>query len=273
MYFHAMNLKQLLLAIIILGYGSNVNAQTDSISSDSLSLVSDKNLDTLVTKKNMVKINLLALTLKTVTLQYERVINKFLSVAISGRYMPSMSMPYKNFIYTRLGSDDPEVKETIDNMLISNFAITPEVRFYLGKKGYGKGFYLAPSYRYAYFTLDNLVYTYVDDEDLEGNINLSGNMTANYGGVTIGVQWPLGKHLSLDWWIFSPFIGYEKTKLSGLTSEALSEDTQDILRQDLEDIEIPYTTATVDVHEYGVSVQLRGYMVGISTGLAFGVRF
>ncbi len=268
-----MKLKQLLLAIIILSYGFNLFAQKDTISSDSSGLVSDKNLDTLVSTKNIVKINLLAITLKTVTLQYERVINKFLSVALAGRYMPNASMPYKNWLYNSLDVDDPETKKMIDNMRIGNFAITPEVRFYLGKKGYGRGFYLAPSYRYAKFTLDNIEYSFTDDQGQDNSVKMSGIMTANYGGFTIGTQWALGKHLSLDWWIFAPFFGYESTDISGISSETLSEETQNILRQDLEDIEIPYTTTTVSVNENGASVHLRGLTTGVSVGLAFGVRF
>ncbi len=257
--------------VILLSY--KLNAQTDSIPSDTATLVLNKTMKAGSSGKNIIKINLLALTIRTLTLQYERVINKYLSVAVAGRHMPKATIPYKNMIYNRLGEDDPDFKETLDNMLISNYAFTPEVRFYLGKKGYGRGFYLAPSYRYAYFALNNLAYSYDDGNDQEGTINMSGNMTANYGGFTVGAQWALGKHLSLDWWIFAPFIGVENTNLSGITSDALSEEIQNSIKEELEDIELPYTTTTVSVHEYGAAIQLHGLMTGISTGLAFGVRF
>lgn len=257
--------------VVLLSY--KLNAQTDSTPSDTTSLVLNKTTKVESIGKNIIKINLLALTLRTITLQYERVINKYLSVAIAGRYMPKASTPYKNLIYNIVGEDDPEFKETLDNMLISNYALTPEVRFYLGKKGYGRGFYLAPSYRYAYFTLNNLAYSYYDGDNQEGTINMSGNMTANYGGFTVGAQWAFGKHLSLDWWIFAPFFGVENTNLSGITSEALSEEIQNSIKEELEDIELPYTTTSVSVHEYGAAIQLHGLTTGISTGLAFGVRF
>lgn len=255
------------------GFAFKTAAQTDSIPSDNNSVSSSKQEKTVEDKRNIIKLNLFALPLMTITLQYERVINKFLSVGVTGRYMPSMSVPYKNFIYNRYGGDDPDFKETLDNMRISNFAVTPEVRFYLGKKGYGRGFYLAPAFRHARFTIDNLEYTYTDDQDVESSINMSGNMIANYGGFTVGAQWALGKHLSLDWWIFAPFIGSERTNLSGNTTEPLSQEDQDNLKQNFEDIGIPYTTVTADVYDYGANVQLRGMMVGLSTGLALGIRF
>jgi hypothetical protein len=248
-----------------------LNAQTDSIPSDSTALLQYDTLNP--GSYNMIKINLFALPLQTFTLQYERVINKFLSASLTVRYMPHATVPFKNLIYNMSGGNDPDFKEILDNMLISNYAITPELRFYLGKKGYGRGFYLAPAYRYAHFTIDKLEYSYINSEDQESFINLSGKMTANYGGFIIGAQWLLGKHLILDWWIFAPFLGAEKTDLSGRTTEPISEEDQDILRQDLEDIDIPYTTTTVSVHEYGASLQLHGLLAGVSSGLAIGVRF
>jgi hypothetical protein len=262
-----------LAASFVLLSVSNLNAKTDTTPSDSTTFVQDTTGKPESHKMNLIKINLFALPLRTLTLQYERVINKFLSVTIAARYMPRATIPYKNWIYNKIGEDDPEFKESLDNMLISNYAITPEVRFYLGKKGYGRGFYLAPSYRYAHFTLANFEYTYTDDQDQENSMNMSGKMTANYGGFMMGAQWALGKHLSLDWWIFAPFLGVENTNLTGTTTLPLSEEDQNNIREDLGDIEIPYTTTTVSVHEYGVSIQMHGLMTGISTGLAFGVRF
>lgn len=268
-----MYFKYFFFVILFIFFSLTTVAQTDSSLYKTDTASSIQKTKSVESKMNIVKINLFALPLKTITLQYERVINKFLSVAISGRYMPSMTLPYKDFIYRQYGGDDPEMKEVLDNMQISNFAVSPEVRFYLGKKGFGRGFYLAPAYRHARFSIDNLEYTYTDDQDVENSILMSGNMIANYGGFTVGAQWALGKHLSLDWWIFAPFIGTERTNLSGNTSEALSQEDQNILKQSLEDIDLPYTTATADVQEYGASVQLKGVMVGLSTGLAFGVRF
>jgi len=268
-----MYFRYFILVILFIYYGSPAIAQTDSIPSEADATTVTKKTKPVESKLNIVKINLFALPLKTITLQYERVINKFLSVGITGRYMPSMSMPYKNFIYNQYGGDDPEVKEVLDNMRISNFAVSPEVRFYLGKKGYGRGFYLAPAYRHARFSIDNLEYTFTGDQDIENSITMSGNMIANYGGFTVGAQWALGKHLILDWWIFAPFIGTERTNFSGNTNDALSQEDQYSLKQSLENIDLPYTTVTADVHEYGASVQLHGMMVGLSTGLAFGVRF
>jgi len=264
----------LLVAMLLFGiFNPALKAQSDTlvygydVNDSTLSSVTDD------LRMNFVKINLLALPLRTITLQYERVIKKYLSVALAARYMPNASVPYKNWIYRRFGDDDPDFKEILDNMRISNYAITPEVRFYVGKKGFGKGFYIAPSYRFAHFTLSNIEYSFEDDTDEEIFVNMSGSMTANYGGFLLGAQWLLGKHLSLDWWIFAPFIGGEKTSLSGNSSVTMSEENQQILKENLEDLDIPYTNTEVEVYANGASLKLNGLVAGISAGLAFGVRF
>ena len=142
---------------------------------------------------NFVKINLTSIALKNYAFQYERVITKPISVALSYRFMPTSKMPFAGTLSNSIGDDDPEAKQTIENLRMSNYAITPEVRFYLGK-GYGKGFYIALFYRYASFTFEHVPFHYNDNESLD----LSGKLTSNTGGIMFGAQWPLGKHFCLD---------------------------------------------------------------------------
>jgi len=260
-------------SFLVVFFGSNLKAQTDVPVYGSSENDSTQSPGIESQKMNMIKINLLALPLKTFTLQYERVIKKYLSVALAVRYMPNGTVPYKNWIYKRFGDDDPDFENILNNMRISNYAFTPEVRFYVGKNGFGQGFYIAPSYRFAHFTLSNVDYSFEDDNDEEIFVNMSGSMTANYGGFLLGAQWLLGKHLSLDWWIFAPFIGGEKTSLSGNSSVTMSEENQQILKENLEDLDIPYTNTEVEVYANGASLKLNGLVAGISAGLAFGVRF
>ncbi len=54
---------------------------------------------------------------------------------------------------------DPETEDIIRNLLISSYTVTPEVRFYLGKKGYSKGFYLSLFYRYGHYEVSNVTHT------------------------------------------------------------------------------------------------------------------
>jgi len=224
-------------------------------------------------KPNIIKINLLALPLRTLTIQYERVINKTISVALAGRVMPQGGLPFKNWFFSRLGDSDPEVQETIDDMQLSNFAITPEIRIYISKDGFGNGFYLAPSYRFAQYNISNLNNTFFNSEDQENSLSISGRINAHYGGLTMGTQWSFGKYFSLDWWIFAPFIGVERTNINGKAALPLTEEDKLDLIEDIESIDILYTTITYDVHTYGADIQVRGLMAGISAGIALGFRF
>lgn len=94
--------------------------------------------------KNIFKVNLTALVLNNYMGQYERVLGKRVSVAISYRTMPESSVPFKSFILNQIDDPEGDAEEILNNLKLSNYAITPEIRFYMGKKGYGRGFYIAP---------------------------------------------------------------------------------------------------------------------------------
>jgi hypothetical protein len=155
---------------------------------------------------------------------------------------------------------------------MNNFAITPEVRFYLSKKGYGHGFYLAPFYRFAKYKTSTLSFDY-EGASTSGTINLSGDLTTHTGGLLIGSQWTLGKHVCLDWWIFGPHYGSGSGEFTGTSSQPLTTDEQNDLRQKLEDLDIPLTDKTINVNANGASMKLDGPWAWIRTGLSLGVRF
>lgn len=223
--------------------------------------------------RNFVKLNLTGLPLKNYSLQYERVLNRKFSFAISFRMMPETSIPFKNKILKIVGDDDPDTKEVIENFRMSNFAITPELRLYLSKKGYGRGFYIAPFYRYASFKTNQMVFTYEDNTGAESKINLSGKLTSNTGGLMFGAQWLLGRRVCLDWWILGPHFGSGTGDFVGTTTQPMDQSEQDDLRQELEDLDIPFTDKTVSVNANGASMKLSGPWGGIRAGISLGIRF
>src|SRR5512133_2425114 len=91
---------------------------------------------------NFVKVNLTSIALKNYAFQYERVLTKRISVGLSYRTMPSTTLPFKDLIINSMKDADQQTIDAIGSLQVSNTAITPEVRFYLGKKGYGRGFYI-----------------------------------------------------------------------------------------------------------------------------------
>jgi len=222
--------------------------------------------------KNMLKVNLTALVLKNYSVTYERVLTKKISFAFSYRTMPLTSVPFKSSIIKAIDDDDIETKNAIDKVRVGNFAITPEVRFYLSRKGYGKGFYIAPFYRYAKFKVEQLNYDY-DDNSVNKTVSISGDVTANTGGIMFGAQWFLGKHIALDWWILGPHYGSGNGNFVGKASHPLTQADQDDLRDDLEDIDLPLTDKIITVNASGATVKLDGPWAGIRAGISIGIRF
>src|SRR5690606_6992454 len=90
---------------------------------------------------NLVKINVTSIPLSNFSFQYERVLTNKISGAVGLRIMPKSNLPFRSSIEDLI--DDEEAWRYLSDLKISNFAITPEVRFYLGKEAF-RGFYIAP---------------------------------------------------------------------------------------------------------------------------------
>jgi hypothetical protein len=182
--------------------------------------------------------------------------------------MPVSTLPFAGAVSKAIGDDDPDTKKTIENLRMGNYAITPEARLYLGK-GYGKGLYIAFFYRHARFTVDHLPVDYDDTHSLD----ISGKLTANTGGIMLGAQWPLGKHFCIDWWIAGPHYGAGTGNFVGVASQPLTPSQQQVLRENLEDLDIPLTDKTINVNASGATMKLDGPWGGIRSGILLGIKF
>ena len=221
---------------------------------------------------NMVKVNVTSIPIRNYLFQYERVLGKSVSLAISYGTIPEGNIPLKTQIL-KFTDNDEETERIFNNFRLTSYSVTPEIRFYTGKKGYGRGFYLAPFYRNSGYEGSNFI---VDFEDEFGNnqtINLSGDIKGNTFGILLGAQWALSKHLVLDWWIVGPHYGNGKGSFNGLSSRPLSASEQQDLRQSLEDIDIPMVDKTVSVTANGATMNLDGFWGGVRAGISFGFKF
>lgn len=225
------------------------------------------------TKMNNVKLNLMPLAIKNFSFQYERVITKRFSAAIGVRFMPNSGLPIKNTFIDLVGAADPNAAATIDNLKVSNFAITPEVRLYVGKKGYGRGFYIAPYYRYAVFKSAELPFTYENSAAQSNTIKLNGKINTNTGGLIFGAQWFLGKYISLDWWILGGHFGANKGVFTGKASIPLTPEEQADLKASIDAFELPFGNKTAIVNAQGATINFNGPWAGVRAGLSIGFRF
>lgn len=221
---------------------------------------------------NIVKANLTGLLLKNYGFQYERIINRKFSVALGFRTMPNGLLPMQSTITDAIG-DNPDAQDQVKNFKLGNTAITPEVRFYLSRKGYGRGFYLAPFYRNVTFKGSGLKFTYQNSLLTNNSMSMSGKLTGNTVGLLIGSQFSLGKYIALDLWIIGPHYGSAKGDFSGTSSQPLTQTEQDNLRQELEDFDIPLTDKTITVTSGGANVKLSGPFAGVRSGITIGFKF
>jgi hypothetical protein len=216
--------------------------------------------------KNIVKINLIGFSING---QYERILSKRISVSLSYRLLPSGKFLFRGLIPTT----DPQARESLNNLIVSNSAITPEVRFYLGKKGYGQGFYLAPFFRSAKYGGEGIGIDFTLDNGQSATFNMEGNIKTNTYGLLLGAQLKLGKNFWLDWQILGPNYGSATGTITGKSNIALSRNERTSLQNALNDITIPFVTKNISVSPNEAILSLKGPWAGLRTGLSLGFGF
>lgn len=260
-----MKIKTIFIAAALILFNVAVFAQDEKTEKKEKSAKSEQPM-------NIFKVNLTALALKNYSFQYERILNRKFSAAIGFRTMPDGAIPLKSTIEKLVG-DDAEAKDQINNFKMGNTAFTAELRFYASKKGYGRGFYLAPFYRNATYKGSGLKFEYENNVNVKSNVALGGEIKSNTFGLLIGVQNKLGKHIVLDLWILGPHYGNGKGDFTGTTSTPMTPDEQADLKQELDDFEMPFGTKKVTVTANGANVKLDGAFGGLRAGIAIGIRF
>jgi hypothetical protein len=221
---------------------------------------------------NFIKTNLSSIILKNYSIQYERILSKRISVAVTFRTMPKTSLPFKKKIADAVG-DDEDAKDIINKTQLSNFAFTPEIRLYLNKTGFGRGFYFAPFYRYAKFSTNQIPVNYETNSGSKQSINLGGKLTANTFGAMFGTQRYLSKHVCLDLWMLGAHYGSGNGDFNGIPNVPLSTTEQAEIRDALENIDIPLTNKTVIVTANNVAMKLDGPWAGLRAGISLGFKF
>lgn len=215
--------------------------------------------------KNVLKLNLFSLALKSGSLQYERIISKRTSLSIGARYMPTSKVPYiKNALEEVI----------VNDAKLSNYSVTPEIRFYVGKKGYGQGFYIGPYYRYASFEVKDVTY----DFESEGSIKTAhgyASVSSHSGGILLGAQWFLGKKKKfvIDWTILGAHYGVAKGSGGGVYNGIMTPEEQQDLKKKIEEEDIPFIRKTATVTANGVDVKVDGPWAGLRSAFSIGIRF
>jgi hypothetical protein len=221
--------------------------------------------------KNRVKLNLFALPIRSFSVQYERGLNENISVSMGIRLQPKGPIPFRNAIKNSYDADSIDV-DFLDNARISSWAITPEFRYYFGKKPLN-GFYVAPYIRLEGNKLD-WTYKYTEDNGNVRNIGIHGKTSGIAGGLMLGAQWRLAKRMLVDWWIIGVAYGSYKVTLNGAS------DLSDMSAADKKEIEDTIESSgfgnngfNATVTNSGVTADVKVGLPGIRTGLCIGYTF
>jgi hypothetical protein len=209
---------------------------------------------------------------KNFQLNYERVFTKTFSLSVSYGMIPEGKLPFSSLL-----PNDSEVN--LEEVELGGSNATLETRFYLGKKGYGHGFYLAPYYRYSTFKVSNFTETI----DMETNgvvydtvdVTFKGNSTAHSAGLLIGAQWFLGKkdNFVLDAWFLGAHYGTSTGDLDGITDRPLTSVEQQQVQDKLDNLDIPVVKYKATVNANGANLKVDGPWAGLRAGISLGYRF
>lgn len=250
-------MKKVLIAVLFAGFYSGVAvAQKDTAKAVTID------------HDNIVKINLSALVFKNISVQYERKVAKRLSVALNVHGIPFGKIPFEKQIEKSIN----DTTVPISKFRFGSFGFTPELRFYVGKKGALRGFYLGPFINYNKYKTD-LPITY--DNDTKTGI-FSGKVSAITFGLQLGAQWKLGKRVTLDWWIVGPNFGTCTGDLA--FAATLSPSDQADLNSNLEDVSkddaFKNIIKSYSVSSNGASIKMKGPWLGLrGLGFNLGYRF
>ncbi|MFV0470716.1 MAG: DUF3575 domain-containing protein [Paludibacteraceae bacterium] len=225
--------------------------------------------------KNIIKVNLTSLPLRNYTFYGERIINQHMSVSLGVGFIPQGRLPLvDNFTSVT----EQGVEGDILNMEVSSFAVIPEVRFYTGSSGYGRGFYVAPYLKYEKFGLDKVSVTFTDNDGDDRQIDLNGKLDTYSVGAMIGYQWLIGsrKNFVIDLSILGLHGGKSSGNMHGYYAigEMTASEQQDV-KENIDDTldDIPLIKYTTTVDEKNADVSISGPWAFFRIGLSVGYRF
>ncbi|MBK9283520.1 MAG: DUF3575 domain-containing protein [Sphingobacteriaceae bacterium] len=225
------------------------------------------------TSRNVVKLNLTSTILTNPTIQYEFAFHNNMSAAVAFSYFTPKKIP--NFYYRQKSNE-----QGWKNARFDGWSVTGEYRFYPGQKTERQapnGFYFAPYYRYASYTLK------ADYVQTNGGVTRDFGMKGTYSGYTIGgmigAQFLPSKNFSIDIWILGMGFGKSKLKLEGWAKDGqpILQDalTNDILEH-LDDLgkfgkgnvelDVSTSAATLEITKLPMSSYR---IIGICLGFAF----
>ena len=220
---------------------------------------------------NIGKVNILGLGVRTLSVQYERALPGKFSFAGSMNIRPGGPVPMRGLFRGYSGAYDSVYNTVLDNSRLSHFSLTPEVRYYFGKRPMS-GFYTALYGRFASSTY-SASYTHVKDGK-EYPVTASARGTSVGAGLLFGAQFPLSDRVVLDWWIAGASINRTSFVVKGRADlTEVGQEDRAAAEEALEDDDVFNGAFDVSIHDNGGIARGALTTPGLRTGLCIGLRF
>ena len=212
-------------------------------------------------KRKVLKVNLSAAALGAATLQYETVLGKRFSLALGAGYRPKKGIPYFQYVDKYITYGDEKVEYiSFDNVrkeaaTIGILHVTPEVRFYFGKKQAPIGTYLSVFAKYNSYRGDLPVFIDTDYRGVSVRLELpvDTHLKTTTAGLMLGHQFRLGNRFTFDCYIIGAHFG--RVSVHGESNqnlEGFDDDFRNRLRERI------LTTFKINEEYLGLVVDTQG---------------
>lgn len=166
-------------------------------------------------KRKVLKINLSAAAMGAATVQYEAFFSKHFSFALGAGYRPKSLFPYVKDLEKYIDYADGKIDYiSFDNVKkaevkIGMYHITPEIRFYFGRKQAPIGTYLSVFAKYNNFRGNLPVFIDTDYKDVPVRLELpvDTKLKTTTGGLMVGHQFRIGNRFTFDCYIIGAHFG------------------------------------------------------------------
>ena len=210
--------------------------------------------------KNIVKLNLLPLGIKNISLNYERILADRRTASLTvNTFIPGTT---PSFLSSLVSSESPDTDD------FSGFSVTGDYRFYGNQKGAPKGFYYAPFARYAN-------YKYSFDTTIENNLSNANTALTTYGvGIQIGTQWVIKDRFVIDWGILGVSIQqYNVTSTFTSIEDINFGEIQESIESNIEDNGLFRTAIEFNSGDDFLQANLPFLFGGLRSYLSVGIQF
>lgn len=267
-------IQTLICITTLLAFTQFANAQEDTALYAETEIIDSVQIEK--PTRHFIKLNVPSLFVGTFSFQYEFFPVDFMSLSIGYKFTPKRGMVFEDKVIdiiedsSEIDDLDSPGEKFFREFEFNGSAITPEVRFYLGK-GFGKGFYLGPFVRFDNYDFESqYLFQSLDQQE---QIDFEGKYKGFGYGLNIGTQFTIGKHFTIDTSL-GPYFSNVKIDFNSVSDYTLSDIEVEELRDELSDFELPNGDTEIYLTNNSAKVKLTSdNFFNLRFNLGIGFRF